>query len=778
MRRTAGGLAAVGVLALMAFTAPADAAKCTKRGTNGDDVVKGTKKVDVLCGRGGNDLLLGKQGKDRLLGGDGEDTLDGGTGNDSLDGQGGADIATFLAATTGVTVNLANGSATGQGKDKIAGVENVVGSSHNDILTGGVADDTLVGGDGDDTLAGGLGGDVLDGGAGIDKANYFSASDSIDVDLGAGTATGQGSDALSGVEHVTGSSQDDSLAGDAGDNTLHGGAGADTVTFAGAPSGVTVDLLNDSATGEGNDSLPAIENVVGSPQPDTIAGDGTRNAIDGGAGSDTVSYATAVSGVSVDLVNGTVAGGDTDALTALENVTGTAFADALIGGGGVNQLSGGDGNDTLAAGAGEDALLGQGGDDQIYGEPANDVLSGGTGDDMLDGGTGVDSCDGGTGTNQFAGGCDTSAPQLDELTIFPGSIDTSSGPEEITFTLELTDPVTGIDPATSEVAIAAPDGTARGSAPLELVAGTEHSGTFEGTVTVPQYAPEGAWTASLLLTDKAGNAEAWSSQELVSAGFPASFDQAGPGDEDTPELTAFSITPGSIDTSAAAQDLTFSLGVTDGLAGLDLANSHVEILSPAGEPRGEDALSLVSGTEHNGTFGATITVPRFSPQGAWTVNVVLADNAGNEETWTSQELIAATFPGGFEQTAVGDEETPVLTAFALDPPQADTTASSRVITFDLSVTDNAAGVDPAASRVIATPPAGPPLESSLQLVSGDATDGAYRATITVPQGASPGTWIVSLVLVDGALNHEDWSSDELIGTGFPGSFTNVGLDPN
>ncbi len=469
----------MGVLALMAFTAPADAAKCTKRGTNGDDVLRGTKKADILCGRGGNDILLGRQGKDRLLGGDGEDTLDGGAGNDLLDGQEGADSATFAAATTGVTVNLANGSATGQGTDKTAGVEKVVGSAHNDILTGGAADDTLVGGEGDDTLAGGEGGDVLDGGAGIDKANYFSASGSIDVDLGAGTATGQGSDALSGVENVTGSSQDDSLAGDAGDNTLHGGAGADTVTFAGAASGVTVDLLNDSATGEGSDSLPAIENVVGSPQPDTIAGDGARNAIDGGAGSDTVSYAAALSGVSVDLVNGTVAGGDTDALTAIENAIGTAFADALIGGGGVNQLSGGDGNDTLAAGAGEDVLLGQVGDDQIYGEPANDVLSGGDGDDMLDGGTGTDSCDGGAGTNHFAGGCDTSAPLLEELTIFPGSVDTSGGPRNITFTLELTDAVTGIDGDASEVAIAAPDGTPRGSAPLELVAGTEHDGTFE-----------------------------------------------------------------------------------------------------------------------------------------------------------------------------------------------------------------------------------------------------------------------------------------------------------
>ena len=563
----------MGVLALMAFTAPADAAKCTKRGTNGDDVVRGTKKADVLCGRGGNDILLGRQGKDRLLGGDGEDTLDGGAGNDLLDGQEGADSATFAAATTGVTVNLANGSATGQGTDKTAGVENVVGSAHNDILTGG--------GRGRHCSWAAKGttrwrvapaGTPSTAAPGIDKANYFSATWLDRRRPGGRHCDGTGircavrrrerhrlvpgrlARRRRGRQHAARRRR-----------RRHRDLRRGRLRGHRRPPAATPPPAR-AAT-----PLPAIENVVGSPQPDTIAGDAARNSIDGGAGSDTVSYAAALSGVSVDLVNGTVAGGDTDALTAVENAIGTAFADALIGGDGVNQLTGGDGNDTLAAGAGEDVLLGQVGDDQIYGEPANDVLSGGDGDDMLDGGTGTDSCDGGAGTNQFAGGCDTSAPQLEELTIFPASVDTSGGPRNITFTLELTDAVTGIDGDASRSRSRRP--TARPEAPLRWswFRAPSTTGRSRRTVTVPQYAPEGTWTASLLLSDNAGNEEAWSSQELVGAGFPVSFDQTGPGDEDSPELTAFSLTPGSIDTSAAAQDVTFSLGVTDNLAGLDLA---------------------------------------------------------------------------------------------------------------------------------------------------------------------------------------------------------------
>ena len=60
-RHVAAGLALTLVATLLVTAAPADAAKCTKRGSNGDDILKGTKKTDVLCGRGGNDVLIAKR---------------------------------------------------------------------------------------------------------------------------------------------------------------------------------------------------------------------------------------------------------------------------------------------------------------------------------------------------------------------------------------------------------------------------------------------------------------------------------------------------------------------------------------------------------------------------------------------------------------------------------------------------------------------------------------------------------------------------------------------
>jgi hypothetical protein len=103
----------------------------------------------------------------------------------SLNAGGGANALDYSAFTTGVTVNLQAGQATGFGGG-IAGIRNVVGGAGNDLLIGdgqdnaltgnGGADlligldgnDTLDGGDGNDLLIGGLGSDVLTGGNGED----------------------------------------------------------------------------------------------------------------------------------------------------------------------------------------------------------------------------------------------------------------------------------------------------------------------------------------------------------------------------------------------------------------------------------------------------------------------------------------------------------------------------------------------------------------------------------------------------------------------------------
>jgi len=84
--------------------------------------------------------------------------------------------------------------------------------------------------------------------------------------------------------------------------------------------------------------------------------------INGLLGVDTVSYALATSGVSVDLnLAGfqSVGGGlGSDQLVSIENLIGTRFNDTLRGNSGANELSGGLGSDLLRGSAGNDLLNG------------------------------------------------------------------------------------------------------------------------------------------------------------------------------------------------------------------------------------------------------------------------------------------------------------------------------------------------------------------------------------------------------------------------------------
>ena len=220
----------------------------------------------------------------------GNDTLEGGLGNDLLDGGAGNDTASYANASGAVTVTLTatGGSSSGaDGTDTLLSIENLVGGGFNDVLTGngganvidgggghdklsgGAGNDTLLGNTGDDTLTGGAGDDVYNGGAGFDRANFFGATNGVNVSLLIAGAqnTGQGMDTLIGIENLTGTQFADTLIGDAGDNWLWGFASS-TVPGSNANN----DTLNG---GDGNDLL--------------WAGRGNQTLI-GGTGNDTVMY--------------------------------------------------------------------------------------------------------------------------------------------------------------------------------------------------------------------------------------------------------------------------------------------------------------------------------------------------------------------------------------------------------------------------------------------------------------------------------------------------------
>jgi len=179
------------------------------------------------------------------------------------------------------------------------------------------------------------------------------------------------------------------------------------------------------------------QTFFGGAGDDTIAAGGLADAIDGGSGIDTVSYAG--SGAVVVLLQDTdthgphaneSAGGSGglaagDSYAGIEVLVTSPFDDYVFGGaagGSVYLLDGNDvfdntetqtvsdyvdggtGNDTAWGGDGTDTLLGGTGSDDLFGERGDDRLDGGSGADTLDGGDGNDLLDGGAGTDRLSGG--------------------------------------------------------------------------------------------------------------------------------------------------------------------------------------------------------------------------------------------------------------------------------------------------------------------------------------------------------------------------------------
>ncbi len=204
-------------------------------GGSGADVLVGNDEGNVLKGNAGNDTLSGGGGSDSLSGGDGDDSLAGGPGNDALDAGAGTDWFDYQSAGAGgvgVQVNLATGTATGEGSDALTGGENVGGSSFADVLRGDAGANVLNGRGGNDAIQGNGGDDVVNGGPGNDELNGNGGNDTVRGQLGNDTARGAGGDDTvkgdGGNDAVFGNAGDDSVYGGSGKDDLRGGAGSDT----------------------------------------------------------------------------------------------------------------------------------------------------------------------------------------------------------------------------------------------------------------------------------------------------------------------------------------------------------------------------------------------------------------------------------------------------------------------------------------------------------------------------------------------------------------------
>ena len=169
--------------------------------------VTGSVHADLFYGGTGEEDFRGLGGYDWFVGSTGgRERFDGGTGRDTV---------AYSASTTGVSASLALGYGS-QGdalRDLYTSIENLTGSSHDDILTGDggrnilrglFGEDVLIGGGGVDRLEGGASDDTLDGGAGWDVALFAGERDEYTITQGTAgyTVTHDGRDGTDTIFNI------------------------------------------------------------------------------------------------------------------------------------------------------------------------------------------------------------------------------------------------------------------------------------------------------------------------------------------------------------------------------------------------------------------------------------------------------------------------------------------------------------------------------------------------------------------------------------------------
>lgn len=264
-----------------------------------------------------------------------------GDGNDviTFDGTGSSNYSGPAPAPSSVS-----GS---QGNDTVA-----AGTGSQNDFAGGPDDDTFIGGPNTDRFNMEEGNDTFDGaGGGGDVASYEGANsvDGATLDLsraGPQDTVGFGTDQVANVEIVVGSNGPDELTGTNGPNIIFGG----TVT---PPGDTGADVLA---------GLGGADQLIGRAGDDVLGGGPGDDQLVGEEGTDTATFALGSTGpVSFDLdfaLTGVAqatggAGSDTladsnlgpdpDSNHEVENIVGSAFADALTGnvvGNRINALDG------------------------------------------------------------------------------------------------------------------------------------------------------------------------------------------------------------------------------------------------------------------------------------------------------------------------------------------------------------------------------------------------------------------------------------------------------
>lgn len=257
-------------------------------------------------------------------------------------------------------------------------------------------------------------------------------------------------------------------------------------------------------------------------------------------------------------------------------------------------------------------------------------------------------------------------PTLTGFNLVPASAAVSNAAQGVVVSIRATDSVSGVafnqtfpTSLVSSAVFRSPSNQQRWvlyNAVFTRSNGTDQSGEWQATFTLPRYSEPGTWIVeSITLKDQANNVITYSSTQLSGLGFPVSVlvTDSNP-DLSAPQLVGFDFSPTMIDSSHSQYLITGTFRLADQLSGVTFGPDRAvnfgftygaRFVSPSGGQVAEisefSPITILAGTALSGVWQGTTTIPIFSEAGTWRLErLVIRDAAHNVRMYLTSALEA------------------------------------------------------------------------------------------------------------------------------------------
>ena len=365
-----------------------------------------------------------------------------------------------------------------------------------------------------------------------------------------------------------------------------------------------------------------------------------------------------------------------------------------------------------------------------------------------------------TFTVSNTGTIDNSPPVLVSHSVFPTAVTVTGGSATVTFTYQITDSPSGLKFAT--IFPREPGGTERfdllkSFSALERISGSNLSGTYKVTFTLPQNSPAGTWTFRTSLQDQVGNSISSPAGSLsVNVGPAAAkfiaqavdavylqFSTAGSGwvmtsSDSNDGIDAAKSLPVPDDGEATFQTTLTGPGSLTYYARVD-SEEDADYLSVF---RGATKVHEISGFVDWNLY--TVDIPSGNHTVKWSYSKNSNGANGDDRGWVDEVR--------YQQTT--DASLPQLQDLRLSSRSVNLLTGSKNITFRVDVTDDSNGL--ASGTIQLFDPAGI-LRASGSFdgsfpIAGDEFAGTHELTLLVPTTGSFGMWRAEVTLTEANTN--------------------------